>query len=97
MTTAVTMDAERAGAYLRHLAESEIRRELTRSHGKPVDPRTTPIARVGRTAAALRAVGALDEERLSSILIEFDKALAVRTVAGKRIPDAGGPFTLTGA
>ncbi len=85
----MTLDAERAETYLRRLAESELRRELTRSRDEPVDPRTTPIARVGRTAAALRAVRALEEETLSSILIEFDTALAIRTVTDQRMLDAG--------
>jgi hypothetical protein len=81
------MDAERAETYLRHMAETELRRELTRPYDRSADPRMLPTARVNRAASALRQVGAPDEQTLRSILIEFDEALVERTIADRRVID----------
>jgi hypothetical protein len=64
------MNRERAEAYLRLLAEEELRR--------PAWAWGERRARVGRVAQLLAAMGALDDEVADRILADFDLALAAR-------------------
>jgi hypothetical protein len=70
------MSRERAEAYLRGLAEAELRRAAS----QPWDsvPRAGSIARVKRVAEVLAFVGALDDGVADQILDDFELALDAR-------------------
>jgi hypothetical protein len=77
------VDGERAERHLRLAAEAELRRVLAQprrdaGHAGTPSPALPSIARLGRIAGALVAVGAIDSERVEAMSYEFRTALDVR-------------------
>jgi hypothetical protein len=73
------MNGERAEAYLRLLAEAEVRRVTTLPDGSAVRQWQAP--RVMLAAQALCAAGAIDDGAAAQVRSEFDLALAVRQLS----------------
>ncbi len=83
-----TVDPKRAEAYLRVLAESELRRLASPSRH---DPR---LARMRLAATALVAAGAIDAETAQRVLADFADAVALRPGLLPEVSGIASPYWL---